>query len=205
MVDVMDADLLDEWRAGDVGSGDELFKRHYDAIYRFFARKLALEDVEELVQRTFLPLVEGRERYRGDASVRTFVFAIARNLLLTHFRERRALASVDPTEQSLADLLAPSPTQALSGKQDNRLLLEALRCIPLDLQMAIELRYWEEFEAPEIARILDIPLGTTWSRIRRGLERLRKEVERLAVSRDVLGTTLSSLDEWARQVRPEST
>jgi RNA polymerase sigma-70 factor (ECF subfamily) len=201
MVDLSDGELLEAWRGGSTYAGDQLFRRHYDPIYRFFARKVRLDDVEELVQATFLALVEGQERYRGEASARTFLFAIARNVLLGYFRRRNPELLPDPTQQSLADLLSPSPTQALSLKRNNRILLEALRRIPLDLQIAIELRYWEELDAPEIAAILEIPLGTTWSRIRRGLEKLREEVEKLAISPEALKTTLSDLNQWAKQLR----
>jgi RNA polymerase sigma factor (sigma-70 family) len=197
-----DDSLLEAWRAGDRSAGEQLFERHYEALYRFYSRKTSV-DVADLVQKTSLALVEGRERYRGDASARTFLFAIARNQLLVHFRGRRRDAALDFSVQSLHDL-DPTPSQALFEKQDNRVLLEALRRIPLDLQIAIELHYWEGLHGPELARILDVPEGTVRSRLRRGLEMLRAQVANLATSPDALTTTLSNLDRWAERVREQA-
>ena len=56
--------------------------------------------------------------------------------------------------------------------EEQRLLLEALRRIPLDLQIAIELHYWEGMSGPDLAQVLDIPEGTVRSRLRRAREPL---------------------------------
>jgi RNA polymerase sigma-70 factor (ECF subfamily) len=52
-------------------------------------------------------------------------------------------------------------------------LLAGLHALPLDLQLALELRYWEDQSGPELAAILELPEGTVRSRLRRGLEALR--------------------------------
>ena len=81
-----DIDLLDAWRAGDPRAGNELFNRHFDSVCRFFANK-AGNEVDDLIQRTFLACVEGRDRFRGDASFRGYLFGVARNVL--HARLQR--------------------------------------------------------------------------------------------------------------------
>jgi RNA polymerase sigma-70 factor (ECF subfamily) len=201
-VEPTDEELLTAWKAGDRAAGDRLFERHFDALYRFFGRKTG-GDISDLVQRTFLALVEGKERFRGEASVRTYLFAIARNELLVHFRGHRRDEPVDFSVHSLHDL-GPSPSQILAGKREDRLLLEALRRIPLDLQIAVELHYWEGLHGPELARVLDIPEGTVRSRLRRGLEMLREQAAQLAESPELLRSTMTDLDRWAEQVREQS-
>ena len=57
-----DAELLDEWRAGNLASGDALFVRHYDTLARFFRNKVGVEIVADLIQDTLMTLVEGRDR-----------------------------------------------------------------------------------------------------------------------------------------------
>src|SRR5688572_2629852 len=85
-----DADLLSSWRAGDLGAGDALFNRYFAPIYRFFRNKLGDEStVEELMQRTFVGCVEGRDRLREQTSFRSYLFGTAHNILRAYFREKR--------------------------------------------------------------------------------------------------------------------
>jgi RNA polymerase sigma-70 factor (ECF subfamily) len=60
-------------------------------------------------------------------------------------------------------------------------LLElALQHIPVDQQIALELSYWEELSAPEMARVLGVPENTVYSRIRRAKSHLKEALERLS-------------------------
>jgi RNA polymerase sigma factor (sigma-70 family) len=198
-VTATDEELLESWRRGDTAAGEALFERHFDSLYRFFAHKVS-GDVADMVQDTFVALVEGRERFRGQSSVRTYLFAIARNQLQVHLRALCHGRELDSTLQSVADL-EPTPSQVLADKREQRALLEALRHIPLDLQIAVELHYWEGIQGPELAQVLEIPEGTVRSRLRRGLELLRARLAELEQSPEVLRSTLTDLDRWAEQLR----
>ena len=72
-----DFELLDAWRAGSREAGSELFERHFPGLFWFFRNK-AGESAEDLVQQTFLSVVESRDRFRKDASFRTYLFTVAR-------------------------------------------------------------------------------------------------------------------------------
>lgn len=196
---ISDFDLLDAWRAGDRQKGDELFHRYFDSIYRFFSRKVHGE-VEDLIQKTFLACVEGRDNFRKEASFRTYLFSIARHQLYRHWRDRKKNDELDFTVSSLHDL-GPTPSAEAARHQEQRLLLEALRRIPLDLQIAVELHYWEGMSGPELAQVLDIPEGTVRSRLRRAREALEKQLAELASSQDVLRSTLDSFDRWAGSLK----
>ncbi len=193
-----DLDLLERWRSGDVRAGNELFERHFDAVYRFFVHK-AESDATDLVQRTFLACTEARDRFRGASSFRTFLFAIARNELLAFYRRRRSDA-LDPAASSVADL-SPSPSTMLARRREHRLLLEALRAIPVDLQIAIELHYWEQMSAVELGEVLGVPVGTAKSRLRRAREQLTEAMARLESDAGQLETTLANLDHWAASLK----
>ena len=58
-----DLELLDRWCAGDKTAGGDLFARHFDVVYGFFARKVD-HDAEELVQETFVACVKNRDKFR---------------------------------------------------------------------------------------------------------------------------------------------
>jgi len=193
-----DYDLLDAWRRGDAKAGNELFDRHFDGVYRFLQNKTD-QDPADLVQRVFLACVERRDSFRGESSFRTYLFSIARNLLYRHYRDRHK-HDVDFGVTSLQDL-GPTPTFVVDKRAHDRLLLEALRSIPLELQVAIELHYWERLSGPELARVLDVPEGTVRSRLRRAREALQHQIEALAASPAQLATTMANLDQWAHGVR----
>ncbi len=194
-----DFDLLDAWRAGDANAGSRLFERHFDSIYRFLRGKTR-GDAADLVQTVFLACVESRESFRGESSFRTYVYAIARKQLYKHYRDRAPNADFGVT--SLQDL-GPTPSRLVDQRASDRLLLEALRAIPLEFQIALELHYWEHLPANEIGRVLDLPEGTVRSRLRRAKEALEAKLERLARSRAQLETTLANLNDWAQAIREE--
>lgn len=194
-----DRELLAAWREGDAQAGERLFERHFDAIYRFFRSKLD-GDVADLVQQTFLAAVEAQDSFRGASSLRTFLFAIARRKLYRHLRDRYRDQRLDFEVSSLVEL-GMSPASVQVERAEQRLLLEALRTIPVELQTIVELHYWEGLRGPELAEVLGIPEGTVRSRLRRALERLRAALAELAESSAVLESTTSNLDRWATSLR----
>lgn len=199
MSDASDFELLDAWKAGDAAAGNELFERHFESVYRFLDRKTG-GDAADLVQRVFLGCVEARDRFRQASSFRTFIFSIARNELYAHWRKRKKSEGVDFGVTSIQDL-DPTPSQAMLQRQQHQLLLMALRSLPLDSQLALELHYWEGMSGPQLAEVLEIPEGTVRSRLRRAREGLEARVRELAASPEVLTSTVSDLDGWAKSLR----
>jgi RNA polymerase sigma factor (sigma-70 family) len=200
-VDKTDFDLLDAWQQGDTAAGSTLFNRHFDSVFRFFDRKVD-GDAADLCQRTFLACVEAGERFRRHSSFRTFLFSIARHELYSFWRTKRRSPELDFGTTSIVDL-APTPSHVALAKQQHRLLLEALRSIPLDLQIVVELHFWESLSGPELAEVLEIPEGTVRSRLRRARETLDAKLEELATSPAILANTVNNLDGWARSLRDE--
>jgi RNA polymerase sigma-70 factor (ECF subfamily) len=195
-----DAELLAAWRAGDRKAGEELFERHFDAIARFFRNKVE-HGIDDLIQRTFLACVETRDRFRGDSSFRTYLFAVAHNVLGKHFRSKRRQGDrVDFGVTSAYDL-SPSPSVIVAQHREQRLLLEALRRIPLDHQVVLELYYWERLPAVEVAQIVGVPEGTARTRIRRAKQLLEEQMRAVAEAGDPLQSTLVDLEKWAASLR----
>jgi RNA polymerase sigma factor (sigma-70 family) len=202
---VDDDALLANWRAGDAAAAEALFERHFDGLYRFFRNK-APSSADDLVQRTLLACFEGRDRFRGECSFRTYLFAVARNQLLAHLARERAGARLEPERDSVADGL-PSPSSMLQTKREQEVVLHALRRIPIDHQILLELFYWEQQSGPELAEVLGVPEGTIRTRLRRARELLAAQVQALADEPFLVESTLSRLDDWAaalRDVRAEA-
>ncbi|MCB9751370.1 MAG: sigma-70 family RNA polymerase sigma factor [Myxococcales bacterium] len=197
-----DGVLLAAWRSGDLRAGEALFDRHIASIHRFFKNKLGDDDaIEDLVQRTFLACVEGRDRFRGDASFRSYLFGVAHNLLCDHFRARqRGRRPIDFEALSAVDL-GVGPLTVIKQRREHRLLLEALRRIPLRFQVVLELSYWEGMSSFEIAHVLGVPAGTTRSRLRRARALLGDEIAALASSAELRESTTANLERWAEELR----
>jgi RNA polymerase sigma-70 factor (ECF subfamily) len=193
-----DLELLTAWRDGSTTAGEALFERHFDPVMRFFRNKVD-EGPEDLVQRTFLACVEGKERFEGRSSFRTYLFAVAHNVLRDHFRRKQRGAAVDFTAQSVWDL-APAPSTVMARDRAQRVLLDALRRIPIESQVALELHYWEGLTAAELADVIGVPVGTAKTRIRRARQLLTGAIEALAGA-EPLDTSGLDLDAWAKSVR----
>ncbi len=197
-----DSELLRAWRAGERTAGGLLLRRHFDAILRFFRNKVD-HGAEDLVQRTFAACVEGRDRFREEAPFRTYLFAIAHNVLCEYIRDRRrSREDVDLEKVSIVDLGA-SPTSLLVARADERLLLHSLRHIPVASQVILELCYWERLTGAELGQFLGVPENTARSRLRKAKKQLEAAMSELARSPLDLGGSISDLDQWAARLRQQ--
>lgn len=195
-----DRALVLAWKAGDRTAGTTLIRRHLPSLHRFFCNKVdAQPDVEELVQRTFTACAEGIDHFRTDASFRTWMFAIARNMLGLWIRARRR-EEVDLSKASLVDLGA-GPSTAVAKAREQKLLLQALRRIPLESQTLLELYYWEELSAAKLGEVFGVPEGTIRGRIRAAKLDLRAALDTLARAGEDVESTVARLEDWARSLR----
>jgi len=200
---IEDTDLLAAWRGGDKKAGQELFRRHAEPVRRFVINKLDRTgpEAEDLIQQTFLACVESRDRLEVRVSFRAYLLGIARNKVRKHWEARRIKGgNTDIDDVAIADL-SSSPSSVVARSQEERCLLEALRRLPLRDQTALELSYWENLSTREIGEILDVPLETVQSRIRRARERLTKEVSRMVGILGVPDSTDEDLAGWAEDIR----
>jgi RNA polymerase sigma factor (sigma-70 family) len=195
-----DDELLRGWRAGDPAAGAQLIERHLEAVHRFFSNKVGHAG-DDLVQKTFLACVESIESYEGRGTFRSYLFAIARNVLFRHYRDEHY--GFDPLTLSAATVIVdePSPADRVADREEQRLLLRALRSLPLDLQVLLELAYWEGLADVELAAVVDVPAGTIKSRLRKARLLLEERLAKMASSPALLESSRHTLAAWAAGVR----
>ncbi len=178
VVEASDRELLDRWRAGDTEAAGQLFGRHGVAVGRIFRFK-ADDALEDLVQQTFLLCLQRRDVI-DERGLRGYLLGIAYNVLRKHLEQRLGpRGRIDPVKSSIADLQGASPASVVALSRTQALVVEALRSLPLEFQVAIELFYWEELTASQIAAVLELPEGTVRSRLRLGRDRLRDRLAQL--------------------------
>lgn len=194
-----DFELLDAWAAGDRDAARELFDRYMTPLYRFFHDKIS-GSIEDAVQDTLLACIESRSRFRRESSFRTYLFGTARHILWGHLkRGRRDPRPFDPESSSLHEL-GPSPSTIAARRAEHRLLLEGLRRLPLEQQILLELYHFQELTAVELAVMYEVTEVALRGRLFRAKERLRGEMEGLATSRELLDSTWTSFETWAREL-----
>lgn len=201
---VSDEQLYAAWAGGDRRAGGLLIDRYLTSVHRFFAAKLSdTSATDDLVAKTFEVCAAQLGSFRGDGTVRAYIFAIAHNHLRNHLRSKQRVGErFEPLEISVADL-DPTASSLLVGDEQRRLLLRALRLIPIDMQVAIELSYFEDMSRAEIAEVLGIPPGTVAGRLRRARELLERKIEEVAARGELRRTTVDSLSAWAERVKLE--
>ena len=167
-------------RAGDAEAITMVYRQHHVAV-RAFARRLVgdIESAEDLVQDVFVALPGAISRFRGDASLRTFLVSIAVNRAKNHvrsaMRRRAALARLGrEPEPSSPDLQRDAERRELAAR-----LMRALDELPLDQRVAIVLAEIEERTSAEIALIVGAPEATVRTRVFHAKRKLR----------DILGGT----------------
>jgi RNA polymerase sigma-70 factor (ECF subfamily) len=197
-----DVELLEMWRAGNAAAGEELFSRHVETLYRFFCTKVQ-GSVDDLVQQTLLACVEGQHAFEQRASFRAFLLGVARFQLYAHYRSSRRDHARFEFDTVTAFDFSPSPSTNAARSSEQRILLEALRRLPVNLQIVLELSYWEDMTAPELAEVLEIPADTVYSRLRRARELLDQHLRRMNLGGRELHKTNSNLEDWAAGVRQE--
>jgi RNA polymerase sigma factor (sigma-70 family) len=169
-----DAELLLRISGGEIGPLGELYDRHQDSIRRFVSRATSnAEDVDDLVHATFLTAAESAARYDGRPVARPWLIGIAVRLLR---RRRYSLGRWLAVLSSLGSLRATSsdPRTGLQARFD---LDRALGRISEAKRITLLLAEVEGLSCPEIAAILEIPIGTVWTRLHAARRELRGFLE----------------------------
>lgn len=181
---MQEEELLEAWRGGDEAAGRQLLGLCFEPLCRFFRAKVD-EDVDELIQQTMLVSLQNLERLLDAESFRAYLFTIARHELYRHLRKRATLREeIDFSASSIAEVRT-SVSSAVARNRETTLLVEGLRRLPADEQIAVELFYWEEFTYAEIAEVLGVHRDTVKRRLQRARVSLREELQTLSEGRPV--------------------
>lgn len=98
--DDSDRELIERWRTGDSRAATMLVGRHADALARFAVSSGERSEIEELVQDTFVRAFASIDSFRGESSLRTWLFTIERRLMLDRRRQERRTRATVPVETS---------------------------------------------------------------------------------------------------------
>lgn len=196
--------LLAAAATGDPEAVRRLVDRHVGRVFGLAITVLADRGMaEDAVQESFLRVwrfAAGFDARRGSG--RTWILAITRNVCVDLARAGARRRSVPVDADVLADLLggdpSPGPAERYLADEDRTRLRAALLTLPVTQQRALLLARWHGLSATEIAATEGIPLGTAKSRLRLGLQGLRRALLDNARSDTRPGTDAASGDGGAR-------
>ncbi|HMH43258.1 MAG TPA: sigma-70 family RNA polymerase sigma factor, partial [Pyrinomonadaceae bacterium] len=183
--------FLEKLRGGDAMAYERLVAEHSGDVYALLYRLTTdSEEARDLTQETFLRAFQSIDRFRGDSSLKTWIYRIAINQARNRWRwwrrrKRDVTVSLDATDEHRDKPLAatlpsdnsPSPEQETLAHEREAQLREALQGLRRSYREAVILRDVEGFSYEEIATTLQISIGTVKSRISRGRLELRHQLE----------------------------
>jgi RNA polymerase sigma-70 factor, ECF subfamily len=175
-----DDDLVVRLRAGDRPAVEQAYLAHHAAI-RAFARRLVgdVPTAEDLVHDTFVALPRAIRRFRGDASLRSFLIGIAVNHAKRHIRSavRRRRATEKLAAQQSTASFEVDASDTLARKRLADRLSAALDELPLDQRVVFVLCEAEQRTSVEVAAIVGAPEGTVRTRLMHAKRKLRARLE----------------------------
>ena len=165
---------------------DHLIELYQHRLLRYLLFLTGKREVaEDLFQETWMRVLMRGGQYNGKARFDTWLFTIARNLVIDLSR-KRTMASLDEMSDSTEDGRAfevatdgPSPLEEFQLREDRAEVAQVLLKLETNYREVLVLRFHEELSLEEIASVTRAPLSTVKSRLYRGLAALKPEIERL--------------------------
>jgi RNA polymerase sigma-70 factor, ECF subfamily len=164
------------YRGGDAGAFETLYRRHRGALYRFVLRALKQRALaEELFQEVWIRVIEARSRYAPQARFTTWLYTIAHNLLVDHWR-RKGLSLVQLDEEP-AIAAADNPARQAEARESLARLMHALEALPAAQREAFLLHEEAGLSVAQIAAVTGAGEEAAKSRLRYAMAKLKAAVE----------------------------
>lgn len=180
-----DEELMLAYGEGDVAAFDELYRRHKGPLYRYLLRQCRDGAIaEELFQDIWTNVIRARRNYAVAARFTTYLYHLAHNRLIDHYRRRApaALVSYDDEEAStsieeIAGSAHERPEAAYEARQKAARLLELLQALPTAQREAFVLQHEAGMSIEDIAVVTGVTRETAKSRLRYAMAKLREGMQ----------------------------
>ncbi|HJP95309.1 MAG TPA: RNA polymerase sigma factor [Pyrinomonadaceae bacterium] len=168
--------LLEKSVSGDQAAFLELYDRYRQPIFRFAYRLLgSVEIAEDVTHDCFLSLIRKPENYRPErASLKTYLYAAARNLALKHFRDQGREAGMDEVTEEPTDSPRRGPLRRLLDEELATKVRDAIFSLPPLQREALILFEYEGLSLNEVAEIAGTDVGAIKARLYRAREGLKR-------------------------------
>jgi RNA polymerase sigma factor (sigma-70 family) len=176
-----DEELMLAYAGGDAAAFETLYAKHKGALYRFVLRSLRVEgEAQELFQDVWMKVIEARGRYTPQAKFTTWLFTIAHNRLVDHWRAKGlTLVALDDEDNAALEVAAgpgSEPPRIVEALQTLERLSAALAALPLAQREAFLLHHEGGLGIAEIAAATGSAQETAKSRLRYAMNKLREAI-----------------------------
>jgi RNA polymerase sigma factor (sigma-70 family) len=174
-----DAELLSRVGQGELSPLGVLYDRYHDSVRQFVGWAIGGDvHADDLTHEAFLALARIAGRYDGRESARPLLIGIASKLVQEHRRGRARWSEVVQSFASAtAERTVPTPENTASVTEEMRRFDEALARLSEEKRLVVLMVEGEGLSGEEVARALEIPIGTVWTRLHYAREELRRAME----------------------------
>lgn len=173
---VSDEELMVNYSLGDTEAFDELYHRNKGALYRYFLRQTRQTALaEEFTHEVWLRVINARNQYLPKARFTTYLYQIAHNCLIDHYRKLSTKQEVDCDEQVIDSMPANNgdPETVAGHDQVQRALLQLIQELPAEQREVFILKEEANLSIEEIANIVTENPETVKSRMRYAMQKLK--------------------------------
>ncbi len=178
MTEVADNELMVRYRNGDLAAFETLYHRHKGRLYRFLLAQLGQPELcEDCFQEVWGRIIRARSRYEARAKFSTYLFTVAHNIVIDHYRWRQRQPPQEPGdwEQMQGDQRGPATQYAAA--EAGAALKGALQALPADQREVFLLHEEAGLTLNQIATVMDTSRETIKSRLRYGIRKLRAALD----------------------------
>lgn len=181
------------YAAGDVRAFETLYGRHELAVWRFVLRSVRSADIaDDLLQDVWFAVARSAARYQASAKFRTWLFTMARNRVVDHFRTRHSAVSLEEGERENSDQGEPpllerlaadsgfGPVARLQSREQAQALVAAVEALAQEQREAFLLQAEAGLSVQEIAKATGVGVETAKSRLRYARRTLRELLKEFA-------------------------
>jgi RNA polymerase sigma-70 factor (ECF subfamily) len=172
-----DESLMERLRQGDAVAGDVLVKRYYTVLVRYLHRLAGSEVAEELLQQTWLSVLDHAAKFdpqTGSGGFKAWLFRIATNKANDHWRSRGREKAAYAGLTLVTDGTAPHAGHRIEGTEQEQRLNRAIEQLPEAQRQVLMLRYYSDMKFVDIAELLGCPLNTALGRAHKAMIRLKE-------------------------------
>ena len=185
-----DESLMLRYAGGDIGAFDVLYARHELGVWRYVFRSVRVQAVaDDLLQDVWFSVARSAPTYTVSARFKTWLFTMAHNRVVDHFRTAKQHVSIDAQGdddegQSLGDTLAADsgfgPVRRLESSEQAAALIAAVERLPLEQREAFLLQAEAGLSVEGIAEATGVSFETAKSRLRYARNSLRQQLQEFA-------------------------
>ncbi len=173
-----DLELVNEFKNGNTSAFDEIVKRYQRKVYTLARRILGNhEDADDIAQEVFIKLFYSLNDFKGESSLFTWIYRITVNECKSFLRKKKMKEFIQIEDVVNILRFGQTPEQELFDKEERSLIERAIEKLPTKQKMIFIMRFFEDLDYREIAKILNKPIGTLKANYFHAVKKIQKFIK----------------------------